>query len=161
MVAWIHVLAGYFGNKERKCCCTPQQVQNYRNRISGPLLDRIDIHVEVPNIKFEDLSNSKEETSKQIKNRVNNARIVQKERYLKYGIYTNSELTPKLLEEFCQLLPSSKSILEKYFIRNKLSARSYAKILKLARTIADLEGNKSIQDTHILEALRYRSFDKR
>ena len=139
----------------------PQQIQNYRNKISGPLLDRIDIHIDVPNIRLEDFSYSKEETSKQIKKRINKARIIQKERYHSYGIYTNSELTPKLIEEFCQLSISSKAILEKYFDQNHLSARSYSKILKIARTIADLDGNKQIADAHILEALRYRSFDKR
>ena len=152
---------GYFGNKDKKCTCSPQQIQNYRNKISGPLLDRIDIHVEVPNINFKDFDNFEEESSEQIKTRVNNARNIQKERYLKYEIHTNSELSPKLIEKFCHLSVNSRSILEKYFNQNHLSARSYIKILKIARTIADLENKETIQDSHILEALRYRSFDKK
>lgn len=152
---------GYFGSKDRKCTCTSQQIINYRNKISGPLLDRIDLQVDVPNIKFEEFSNSKEEASEQIKKRVNKARNIQKERYKKYGIYSNNELNLKLIEEFCPLKASSKVILEKYFNKNNLSTRSYLKIIKVARTIADLEENKDIEDSHILEALRYRVFDKR
>ena len=152
---------GYFGDKDRKCKCTENQIQNYRKRISGPLLDRIDIHVEVPNVKFESFSDSREEDSSNIKERVNKARNIQKERYLEYGIYSNSELTPKLIEKFCKLKPSSNSILEKYFNNNKLSARSYSKVLKIGRTIADLDGSKDIEDCHILEAIRYRFLDKK
>lgn len=152
---------GYFGDKERDCKCTPAQIQNYKNRISGPLLDRIDLHIEVPNVKFENFENREEESSFQIKERVEKARKIQQKRYTEYGIYTNSELTPKLMEKFCMLQPSSKGILEKYFQKNKLSARSYSKILKIARTIADLEGTENIQDVHILEAIRYRFMDKR
>ena len=152
---------GYFGDKERECKCTEQQIINYRNRISGPLLDRIDIHVEVSNVNFESFSNSNEESSEQIKERVNKARNIQKERYKEYGIFSNSELTSKLIDKICVLKPSSLAILEKYFKKNSLSARSYSKILKVARTIADLDGSKDIKDVHILEALRYRSLDKR
>ena len=152
---------GYFGDKERECKCTPSQIQNYKNRVSGPLLDRIDLHIEVPNVKFKSFENTKEELSCKIKERVEKARKIQQERYAEYGIYTNSELTPKLMEEFCVLSSSSKSILEKYFQKNKLSARSYSKILKIARTIADLEGSENIKDKHILEAIRYRFMDKR
>lgn len=152
---------GYFGDKDRECKCTDKQIQSYKNRISGPLLDRIDIHIEVPNVKFENFDDSNEESSSQIKERVNKIRNVQKERYKEYGIFTNSELTPKLIQKFCELTPSSKEILEKYFNKNKLSARSYSKILKIARTIADLDNSPNIQDSHILEALRYRLFDKR
>ena len=129
--------------------------------MSGPLLDRIDIHIEVPNVKFESFNNKEEENSATIRERVNKVREIQKNRYKECGIFTNSELTPKLIEKFCQLGNSSKQILEKYFEKNKLSARSYSKILKIARTIADLENSKNIQDSHVLEALRYRLFDKR
>lgn len=129
--------------------------------MSGPLLDRIDIHIEVPNVKFESFDNKEEENSVTIRERVNKVREIQKNRYKEYGIFTNSELTPKLIEKFCKLNDSSKQILEKYFEKNKLSARSYSKILKIARTIADLENSKNIQDSHVLEALRYRLFDKR
>jgi len=152
---------GYLGNKDKKCCCSPRQIQNYRNKISGPLLDRIDIHIEIPNINFKDFDSFGEESSEQIKARVINARNIQKERYLKHGIYTNSELSTKLIEKFCQLSINSKSILEKYFNQHHLSARSYTKILKIARTIADLDNKNNIQDSHLLEALRYRFFDKK
>ena len=130
-------------------------------RLVGPLLDRIDMHIEVPNIKFENFENTKEETSQQIKERVNKAREIQKRRYEEYGIFSNGELTSKLIEIFCTLRASSKKILEKYFIKNSLSARSYSRILKVARTIADLDESEKIEDIHILEALRYRALDKK
>ena len=152
---------GYYGNRDRICKCTEQQIINYRNKISGPLLDRIDMHIDVPNIKFENFNNSKEESSCQIKERVDKARKIQKERYKGYEINSNSQLSTKLIEKFCKLKESSKSILEKYFKKNILSARSYSKILKVARTIADLENSSDIEDEHILEALRYRALDKR
>ena len=141
---------GYFGDKERKCKCTEQQIINYKNRISGPLLDRIDMHIEVSNIKFEYLNSNKEESSEMIKERVNKARNIQLKRYEKFGIFSNSELTSKLIDEFCVLKPSSQIILEKYFKKNSLSARSYSRILKVARTIADLDESKNIEDSHIL-----------
>lgn len=119
------------------------------------------MHIEVPNVKFEHFSNTDEEPSFKIKERVENARKIQQKRYAEHRIYTNSELTPKLIEKFCKLELSSTQILEKYFEKNKLSARSYAKILKIARTIADLDGSKNIRDEHILEAIRYRFMDKR
>ena len=152
---------GYFGDKERNCNCTEQQIRKYRNRISGPLLDRIDIHIEVPNVKFKNFIGSEKESSNIIRQRINQARGLQKERYQEYGIYTNSELDSKLIEKFCVLKVSSRGILEKYFKKNSLSARSYSKILKVARTIADLDESLCIEDTHILEALRYRLLDKR
>ena len=152
---------GYFGYKNRNCKCTKEQIQKYKNRVSGPLLDRIDIHIEVPNVKFENFSHSKEESSEEIKFRIDKARKIQKERYLEYGIYTNSDLTIKMTEQFCKLKSSCKNILEKYFSKNNLSARSYSKILKVSRTIADLDNSENIDDKHILEALRYRLFDKR
>lgn len=152
---------GYFGNKEKTCKCTKQQIQNYRNKISGPLMDRIDIHINVPNIKFASLRNTKEESSKKIKERIEKARQIQKERYKEYEINTNSELTSQLIERFCKISDASKVILENYFEQNKISVRSYFKILKIARTIADLSAKEMIEEIHILEALRYRCMDKR
>lgn len=152
---------GYLGDKEKECKCTKQQIERYRAKISGPLIDRIDIQVEVPSVKFENFFENEEENSEMIKKRINIARILQNERYLKYGIHTNSELRSKLLEKFCKLKLSSQNILEKYFEKNKLSARGYSRILKVSRTIADLEGSESIEDEHILEALRYRILDKK
>ena len=119
------------------------------------------MHIEVSNIKFENLNSNEEESSEKIKERVNRARNIQKKRYKEYKIFSNGELTPKLIEKYCILKPTSQEILEKYFKKNSLSARSYSRILKVARTIADLDESKNIEDIHILEALRYRSLDKR
>ena len=132
------------------------------NRISGPLLDRMDIHIEVNKVKYSQLEQeSKNETSEEIRKRVNRARQIQLERYQKYHIFSNSELTPKLIEKFCQLDTESKQILETAFHKLNLSARGYNKILKVARTIADLEDYEKIQQKHIAEAIQYRSLDRK
>lgn len=132
------------------------------SKISGPLLDRIDIHVEVSQVKYENLnSNEKPETSEQIRVRVNEARKIQVERYKKYKIYSNAELTPKLIEKYCKLDDESKEIMEKVFNKMGLSARAYNRILKVARTIADLDKQENIQAYHIAEAVKYRHLDKK
>ena len=137
-------------------------IKNYLGKISGPLLDRIDIQIEVSNIKYNELYKKKNiETSEVIRKRVNAARIIQKQRYKNDGIFSNSELTPKLLEKYCELSNSSKKILELAFENLKLSSRAYARILKVARTIADLDGEIQIQDNHLLEAIQYRALDKK
>ena len=153
---------GYFGSKEKECKCKPEQIQKYVNKISGPLLDRIDIHIEVTGIKFSKLqSNQKVENSKEIKNRVKKARNIQIERYKEYNIYSNAELTPKLIEKFCKLDNPSKIILEKAFKKLGLSPRAYGRILKVARTIADLEAKYQISQNHLAEAIQYRSLDRK
>lgn len=153
---------GYFGSKEKECKCKPEQIQKYINKISGPLLDRIDIHIEVTGIKFSKLqSNQKVEKSKEIKKRVNKARRIQIERYKEYNIYSNAELTPKLTEKFCKLDNPSKIILEKAFKKLGLSPRAYGRILKVARTIADLEAKYQISQNHLAEAIQYRSLDRK
>lgn len=153
---------GYFGSKEKECKCKPEQIQKYINKISGPLLDRIDIHIEVTGIKFSKLqSNQKVEKSKEIKKRVNKARRIQIERYKEYNIYSNAELTPKLIEKFCKLDNPSKIILEKAFKKLGLSPRAYGRILKVARTIADLEAKYQISQNHLAEAIQYRSLDRK
>lgn len=153
---------GYFGSKEKECKCKPEQIQKYINKISGPLLDRIDIHIEVTGIKFSKLqSNQKVEKSKEIKKRVNKARRIQIERYKEYNIYSNAELTPKLIEKFCKLDNPSKIILEKAFKKLGLSPRAYVRILKVARTIADLEAKYQISQNHLAEAIQYRSLDRK
>lgn len=153
---------GYFGSKEKECKCKPEQIQKYVNKISGPLLDRIDIHIEVAGIKFSKLqSDQKVENSKEIKNRVNKARRIQIERYKEYNIYSNAELTPKLIEKFCKLDSHSKIILEKAFKKLSLSPRAYGRILKVARTIADLEAKYQISQKHLAEAIQYRSLDRK
>ncbi len=153
---------GYFGSKEKECKCKPEQIRKYINKISGPLLDRIDIHIEVAGIKFSKLqSDKKVENSKEIKNRVNKARKIQIERYKEYNIYSNAELTPKLIEKFCKLNVASKIILEKAFKKLGLSPRAYGRILKVARTIADLESQTEISQKHLAEAIQYRSLDRK
>ena len=131
-------------------------------KISGPLLDRIDICTEVSPVKYSKLeSNEKIETSEDIKKRVDKARKIQMQRYEKNKIYSNSELTPKLIEEYCKLDKKGKQILENAFNKLKLSARAYGRILKVARTIADLEGSTKIEVRHIAEAIQYRSIDRK
>lgn len=153
---------GYYGSQEKKCCCKPEQIKKYINRISGPLLDRIDIHIEVNQIKYRQLEeNEKTETSQEIRIRVNQARKIQLERYQEYHIFSNSELTPKLIEKFCKLDSKSKKILETAFDRLGLSGRAYNRILKVARTIADLDGFEKIQEKHLAEAIQYRSLDRK
>lgn len=131
-------------------------------KISGPLLDRIDICVEVSPVKYEKLDNDEKiETSEEIKARVNRARQIQLDRYRKMGIYSNSELTPKLIDKYCKLDEKGKQILENAFNKLKLSARAYGRILKVARTIADLDGTQNIEVKHIAEAIQYRALDRK
>lgn len=153
---------GFYGSKDKECTCTPQAIQKYMGKISGPLLDRIDIQVEVTPVKYEKLQNNEIiENSKEIKQRVNRARKIQLERYKDLDIYSNSSLTPNLMEKYCKLDENSKSILKKAFENLGLSARAHGRILKVARTIADLDGKKEIQVNHITEAIQYRNLDKK
>lgn len=152
---------GYYGS-DKECSCSNQAINKYIGKISGPLLDRIDIQVEVSSVKYKNLnSNTQEETSEQIRKRVEETRRIQLERYKECGIYSNSELTPKLIEKYCKLDEKSKIILEKAFNKLGLSARAYARILKVARTIADMDKSENIQSNHLLEAIQYRSLDKK
>ena len=152
---------GYYGTN-RECSCSEESIKKYLNKISGPLFDRIDIQVEVNSVKYENLnSDICEETSSQIQSRVNNARNLQKIRYKGMNIYSNSELTPALIKEFCKLDDKGKFILENAFEKLGLSARAYTRILKVARTIADLDGCENIKEKHLLEAVQYRSLDKK
>ena len=153
---------GYYGSVERNCCCTEEKIKKYINKISGPLLDRIDLHIEVNSVKFENLANSTKSTdSLTIKKRVNEARKIQHKRYKEDAIFSNSELTPKLLEKYCNLDHKSQKILKSAFNNFGLSARAYSRILKVARTIADLENSDYIQTNHIAEAIQYRSLDRK
>ena len=153
---------GYYGSEEKNCNCSRIAIEKYLNRISGPLLDRIDLHVEVKPVKYEKLnSDTKPETSKQIKERVNKARRIQYLRYKNTGIYSNAELTPQMIEKYCKIDEQSKTILEQAFNKLGLSARAYSRILKVARTIADLEEKENIEKQHILEAIQYRNLDRK
>lgn len=146
---------GYFGDSRRQCTCTPTQVNRYRSRISGPLLDRIDIQVEVSNVDYDDLSSTENsETSAEIKKRVNKTRKLQLERYKDYNIYSNSQLDAGMLKKFCPLGEEENAILRAAFDNLGLSARAHSRILKVARTIADLEGSENIKSEHIAEAIQ-------
>ena len=153
---------GYYGSEDKECSCSETAIEKYINKISGPLLDRIDIHIEVPEVKYENLENtSPSESSAEIKKRVNNAREIQRKRYLNHNIFSNSELSPNLLDEYCKLDTQSKELMKKAFDKLGLSARAYGKILKVARTIADLDSSENIQKIHIAEAIQYRSLDRK
>ncbi len=153
---------GYYGSKEKECSCREEQIRKYINKISGPLLDRIDIHIEVEGVKYEKLGNPMpSESSSEIKKRVNCARNIQLDRYKKYHIFSNSELTPSLISKYCSLSSECNKILENAFRGLGLSARAYNRILKVARTIADLEASEKIEVSHLAEAIQYRSLDRK
>jgi len=148
---------GYLHDQERNCSCSPMQISNYRKRISGPIMDRIDLHIEVPRIKFEKLSSeSVAESSSTIKKRVEAARKIQNERFKDLSYFTNSEMNSETVKKVCQLDKSSVDLLRQAVEQMQLSARAYFRILKLSRTIADLEAVENIQIKHIAEALQYR-----
>lgn len=153
---------GYFGHPTKACVCSKNKVTNYLNRVSGPLLDRIDINVEVSSLSFADLSSNKpEESSADIKKRVENVRKIQNERYKDYDFRTNSRIPPSLLNKFCPLTDDAKKLLESAFDRIGMSARAYDRILKLARTIADMSNSQLISSEHISEAIQYRNLDRK
>lgn len=153
---------GYYGNPTRKCTCSEGAVSRYLAKVSGPLLDRIDLHVEVMPVEFGELSSEKKaETSAEIRKRVNAARKVQNERYAGTGIACNAMLTPAMLRKYCVLSEGARGLLKNAFERMGLSARAYDRILKVSRTIADLEGSENIEAKHIAEALQYRSLDRK
>jgi magnesium chelatase family protein len=152
---------GYYGSTEKECTCSEKQRSLYRGKISGPILDRIDIQIEVPTVKYEKLEGRSGESSAQIRERVNNARQIQLKRYKGLNIYSNADLSPKLIEKVCKLNEPSKIILKNAFEKMNLSARAYSRILKVARTIADLDGKKDIDSTHVIEAIGYRSLDRK
>lgn len=153
---------GFLGSKEKNCTCSPQAISRYIGKISGPLLDRIDIQVEATPVKYQKLNSEEQiESSENIKKRVDMARRIQQERYKESKIYSNSQLTPKLIEKYCKLDEDGKNILQSAFERLGLSARAYGRILKVARTIADLSGSANIEKNHIVEAIQYRSLDKK
>ena len=153
---------GFHGSKDKECTCSPEAISRYIGKISGPLLDRIDIQIEVTPVKYQKLeSSSKVENSEEIKKRVDKARKIQLDRYKKYGIFSNSELSPKLSDIFCKLNSESRKIIQDAFERLGLSARGYGRILKVARTIADLDNKENIETNHIAEAIQYRKLDRK
>ena len=154
---------GYLGHPTKKCRCSKYAIERYFSKISGPILDRLDIHVEVPPVIFKDISNESVngEKSSQILERVIKARNIQKERYKNLGITYNSKLESSILLKYCKLSSNANKLLEKAFSVLSLSARAYSKILKIARTIADLSGSETIKDIHMAEAVQYRALDRK
>ena len=153
---------GYYGDPTHHCVCTPGQISRYLSKISGPLLDRIDLHVEVPVVPFKQLSQMQPgESSTAIRERVIKARQMQEQRYKNHkGVYCNAQMSERMLHEFAEPDNASLDMLRTAMERLSLSARAYSRILKVARTIADLEGSERIQSYHIAEAIGYRSLDR-
>lgn len=153
---------GYYGDPNHECTCSETKIQKYLNKVSGPLLDRIDIHIEVPAVKYEELEQRGDsESSADIKARVSRAWERQRERYREYNVRSNCDLTPALTEKFCALGHEENELLRSAYDSLGLSARAHNRILKVARTIADLDGCENINAAHIAEAIQYRSLDRK
>jgi magnesium chelatase family protein len=153
---------GFYNHPERNCSCPPGMVQKYLNKVSGPLLDRIDLHVEVTPVHFSELSSLKQqECSASIRERVIRAREFQAMRYREHeGIYCNAQMSSKMLKEICLINPAGQNILKSAMQKLNLSARAYDRILKVSRTIADLAESEEIKVEHLAEAIQYRSLDR-
>lgn len=153
---------GYFGHPTKPCTCSPHAVSRYLSRVSGPLLDRLDLHIEVPPVEFDELDSAeKAESSAAIKRRVDAARQIQNERFRGLPIACNARITPDVLHEICRLSDDGRSLLRRAFEKLGLSARAYDRVLKVARTIADLDGSGQILPRHAAEAVQYRSLDRK
>ena len=153
---------GYYGDPTRKCTCSEQKIKRYLNRISGPLLDRFDIHVEVPAVKFEELRDtSSAECSADIKKRANRAREIQRERFKGSKTTCNAKINAEQFEKVCVIDKEAEKTLKDAFESLGLTARAYDRVLKVARTIADLDESEIIRSEHVLEAVQYRSLDRK
>jgi magnesium chelatase family protein len=154
---------GYFNDKSRECMCTPPMIQLYVAKISGPLLDRIDIHIEVPAVQYKELrGGAAAEGSEEIRDRVMVARERQRERFRKHGekIYSNAQMTTRQVRSYCELGPDAERLLERAMQQQGLTARAHDRILKVARTVADLEGAERLTVGHLAEAIQYRTLDR-
>jgi len=152
---------GYYGDPKRRCICSPYQIQKYRSKISGPLLDRIDIQIEVPAVSIEELIGEKEgESSEKIREKVESARRIQLDRFKGKKIYCNAQMKEKEIKKYCRVGEKEKNLLSLAIEKLGFSARAYSRILKISRTIADLEGSDFIKLEHIQEAIQYRSLDR-
>lgn len=153
---------GYFGNLKRKCTCSERSVKNYLAKISGPLLDRFDLHVDVAPVEYENLTSKySEESSDCIRKRVENAREIQYRRYKGTNIVSNSNITSDIISQVCVMSDDAQSFLKAIFEKLCLSARAFDRILKVSRTVADLNGADIIEKAHIAQAVSYRSLDKK
>jgi magnesium chelatase family protein len=152
---------GFYGDVQHECNCSPLMIQRYRSRISGPLLDRIDIHIEVPAVKYQELSDRQlGEGSGAIRERVNSAREIQLKRFEGASFFCNAQMGARELRSVCQVENSGERLLELAINRLGLSARAYTRILKVARTIADLDASETLKAHHLSEAIQYRSLDR-
>ncbi|MBN1472558.1 MAG: YifB family Mg chelatase-like AAA ATPase [Syntrophaceae bacterium] len=152
---------GYFGDRVHTCRCSPQQIRQYQSKISGPLLDRIDLHIEVPSVKYRAFSDKETgESSLEVRTRVNKARDLQKKRFGSNGVLCNARMTEKQIRKFCEIDEEAHKLIEMAIEKLGLSARAVNRILKVSRTIADLENNESIKTSHVAEAIQYRSLDR-
>jgi magnesium chelatase family protein len=154
---------GYFKDKSRECHCTPPLIQRYVSKVSGPLLDRIDIHIEVPAVQYRELrGGAAAESSSVIRTRVLKAREWQRERFAraKEKIYSNAQMGTRQIRAYCELGPEAEKLLERAMLQQGLTARAHDRILKVARTIADLEGEPNLTVAHIAEAIQYRTLDR-
>ena len=154
---------GYFNDRARECHCTPPMIQRYVAKVSGPLLDRIDIHIEVPAVQYKELrSGAAAESSALIRARVLAAREHQRQRFAsgKEKIFSNAQMSTRQIRAFCELSPDAEKLLERAMLQQGLTARAHDRILKVARTIADLAGDANISVPHIAEAIQYRTLDR-
>jgi magnesium chelatase family protein len=155
-------VCGFLSDPQKECTCTPLQIQRYRSRVSGPLLDRIDIQIEVPGLRYQELaSKDAGESSNLIRQRVNQARKIQLQRFDKSKIHANAQMGAKEIKRYCAVNPDADRFLETAINKLGLSARAYSRVLKVGRTIADLAGVENIEASHIAEAIQYRSLDRR
>jgi magnesium chelatase family protein len=153
---------GYFSDPKRECICTPERIQKYISKLSGPVLDRIDLHVEVPAIRYEEMAAPRGgDTSETLRKRVTSCREVQRQRYLGSGIFCNAHMLPSQMEEFVNATEPGRKLLESAIDRLGLSARAYDRVLRVSRTIADMAGTDIIAEEHLAEAIQYRSLDRK
>ena len=154
-------LCGHYGDAHKECVCTPTQIQKYLSRISGPLMDRIDLHVEVPAVKYKELgTETSGDPSSTNRERVKEARLRQARRLAGHGLFTNAQMQNQHMRKFCKLDEPGQNLLETAMVKLGLSARAYTRIIKIARTIADLEGVEEIALHHLSEAIGYRNLDR-
>jgi len=155
---------GFFNDRSRECHCTPAMIQRYMQKISGPLMDRIDIHIDVPAVNYKEMRAAAEpEGSAQIRARVEGARETQLKRFAsltRHRVFSNAQMTARLIRTHCELSADCERLLERAMTQQGLTARAHDRILKVARTVADLEGSQVIETKHIAEAIQYRSLDR-